>query len=195
MSYPPEAWERLGRLLISRRVQIDPAFRNRQKFIAATGLHERLVSDLERGRRFSYRAATIDAVEAAYGLIPDTFDRSLQQGVLFVAYKDPAHAQAKNSPAVADDSAAVPELEHDWFPVLPGGKRVTADGYAVPPKPKSLEMPPRYDPTSFPLHEVHLMLTPNTTVDERAKLILKLRGLRQEEQEAAALLREANGSD
>jgi hypothetical protein len=80
VSYPPEAWERLGRLLVSRRVQLDPAFRNRQKFIAATGMHERLVSDLEKGRRYSYRPATIDAVEAAYGLTPGSLDRVLQGG-------------------------------------------------------------------------------------------------------------------
>lgn len=78
MSHTPEAWERLGRLLVSRRVQLDPGYRNRQKFVAATGLHERLVSDLENARRYSYRDTTIHAVEGAYGLAPGSIRQALE---------------------------------------------------------------------------------------------------------------------
>lgn len=195
MSYPPEAWERLGRLLITRRVQIDPVFRNRQKFIAATGLHERLVSDLEKGRRFSYRPATIDAVEAAYGLIPGTFDRSLQEGVLLVAHKGPASPQSDSPPAAEDDSSLATEYEFDWYRTLSGEPALTFDKRPLPPKLKGLDLPATFDPTSYPQSEVHVWLTPGLTVDQRASLVAMVRRWQDEAEGAGEVLREVNGDD
>ena len=80
MSYPEEAWHRLGRMLVARRVAIDPSWHNRQRFVQATGLNERLVSDLEKGRRPAYRDSTIHAVEAAYQLPSGAIYRALDTG-------------------------------------------------------------------------------------------------------------------
>lgn len=77
MSYPDEVWKRVGRLLTRRRPQINPAYSNRQKFIADTLLNERLVSDLEKGRRTSYRDATLASVEIAYRLTPGSISKAL----------------------------------------------------------------------------------------------------------------------
>jgi hypothetical protein len=77
-----EAWKRLGGLLTERRVQINPEYRNRLRFVADTGLHERLVSDLEKGRRESYRDTTLQAVEIAYRLKPNTLTSALEGGPL-----------------------------------------------------------------------------------------------------------------
>ena len=68
MTYPPAAWQNLGRLLARRRVELDPKWKSRVKFTDDTGLNERLVSDIENARRTSYRATTFEAVEQAYKL-------------------------------------------------------------------------------------------------------------------------------
>lgn len=75
-----DAWKHLGVLLTERRVQISPAYRNRLKFAADTNLNERLVSDLERGRRTSYRDTTLQAVEIAYQLQPGSIQQALSGG-------------------------------------------------------------------------------------------------------------------
>lgn len=194
MSYPPEAWERLGRLLVSRRVQLDPAYRNRQKFIAATGLHERLVSDLENARRFSYRTATMDAVEAAYGLAAGGLERALQGGELGIAHSGSVRLHAEGSLTVNEHGVSVTEYEADWYYVVPGGRDSTADGFPIPPKPKGLEMPPGFDPTSLPRHEVEMWLL-SLPMHERGWLVAQLRRRRQDERDAALPLWESSGPD
>lgn len=79
-TYPIEAWRRLGELLTDRRVQIGPVYRNRLKFAEDTGLNERLVSDLERGRRTSYRETSLHAVEVAYRIRQGSIERALRGG-------------------------------------------------------------------------------------------------------------------
>ena len=77
VSDPREGWERLAALLINRRVELSPQYRNRQKFAADTGLNERLISDLENSRRTSYRSTSLRAVERAYRWQPGSIDRAL----------------------------------------------------------------------------------------------------------------------
>lgn len=77
MTHSPAAWEHLGRLLIARRVGLNPEWRNRLKFARDTGLHERLVSDLENARRYGYRKTTKIAIEQAYGLASGSLEEAL----------------------------------------------------------------------------------------------------------------------
>lgn len=90
MSYPAEDWLRLGRMLIAQRVALNPEWHNRQKFVNASGLNERLVSDLEKGRRAAYRDSTLDAVENAY---------HLPQGAIQKALADPEYQFPEVEPA------------------------------------------------------------------------------------------------
>lgn len=115
MSYPEEAWKRLGDLLTERRVQISPEYRNRLKFAAETGLNERLVSDLERGRRTSYRDTSLQAVEIAYQLQPGNITRALRGGGLepsepAVRVSPPTEAPEYRPAAVPDDRRVTVEL-------------------------------------------------------------------------------------
>jgi hypothetical protein len=97
-------------MLVGRRVQIDPAYRNRQKFIAATGLNERLVADVENARRFSYRAATVASFEDAYQLTRGSFDRVLQGGEFGIAHLGSARMSATSSmTAVPEVALAAPD--------------------------------------------------------------------------------------
>lgn len=61
-------WQRLGEALQRRRVEIDPKYRNLALFAREHGLNERLVSDIEHGRRSGYRPGTRHALEIAYEL-------------------------------------------------------------------------------------------------------------------------------
>lgn len=90
MSYPAEDWQRLGRMLRAQRVALKPEWHNRQKFVNASGLNERLVSDLEKGRRAAYRDSTLDAVENAY---------QLPQGAIQKALADPDYRFPQVEPA------------------------------------------------------------------------------------------------
>jgi hypothetical protein len=68
-------WERLAKLLIDRRAELNPAYKSRRKFAAETGLNDRLIADLENARRTDYKAATLRAVEVAYRWAPGSIVR------------------------------------------------------------------------------------------------------------------------
>lgn len=80
MSDQRHGWERLAGLLVDRRIQLGPQYRNRLKFAADTGLNERLISDLENARRQRYRVTSLRAVEAAYRWEPGSVQRVLDGG-------------------------------------------------------------------------------------------------------------------
>jgi hypothetical protein len=66
------AWRRLGAMLIQRRTAIDPRFHNRGTFCDVTGLHYRVVYDIEEAKRRNFGNATLAAIETAYQLEPGT---------------------------------------------------------------------------------------------------------------------------
>lgn len=74
-------------------------------------------------------------------------------------------------------------------------RALTRDGYPIPPIPADIELPRMWDATSLPLHEVQIWLIRGATIEERAGMVGWLRRRRQEERDAAAALRESNGSD
>lgn len=59
-------WQRLGRLLMQRRIELNPRYRVRQTFCDERHLDYRLIYDLEQARRTNFGTATIAAVEAGY---------------------------------------------------------------------------------------------------------------------------------
>lgn len=80
--YPDRAWLRLGRLLQSRRVHIDPAYANRLTFCSATGLNYKLVQEVERAKRRTFTDVTFALFEAAYRLTSGSIRRTLAGGDL-----------------------------------------------------------------------------------------------------------------
>ena len=76
-TYSAEAWKRLGALLRARRVALDPSYRHRTKFCAATGLDYRVVFDIEQSKRENFALETLILIEAGYALQPGAITRVL----------------------------------------------------------------------------------------------------------------------
>ncbi|WP_326828742.1 hypothetical protein OIE13_22820 [Streptosporangium sp. NBC_01810] len=94
MSTTEAAWHRLGDLLVTRRVQLDPRYANRRLFAADThsgkeGSWYRMITSVENGGRDNYSRETKAALERAYQLRPGSFDHSLRSGELEVL-REPA---------------------------------------------------------------------------------------------------------
>jgi hypothetical protein len=81
-THPVPAWQRLGELLVRRRIELDTRYANRQKFTAERGVNYRTVSDIETGRRDNYEPRTFAELEVAYGLAPGSISRALAGGEL-----------------------------------------------------------------------------------------------------------------
>jgi len=77
-----EDWERVGALLIDRRIEISPRYANRRAFAAETGLNWRTLYDAEHGKRATFKPQTVRAFEAAYRLVPGSLVRALAGGGL-----------------------------------------------------------------------------------------------------------------
>lgn len=73
-----QMWAALGRLLVARRVALDPSWANRRKFAADNNLGYRTISDIERGRRSDYSAPTLALIERAYRYETGSIARFLQ---------------------------------------------------------------------------------------------------------------------
>jgi hypothetical protein len=58
-------WDRLGKLLEQRRVEMNPRYRDLTLFAQERGLNWRLAWDIEKNRRTSYRDLTLSAIESA----------------------------------------------------------------------------------------------------------------------------------
>lgn len=92
------AWQRLGDLLVTRRVQLDPRYTSRRTFVAEThsGKQDswyRMITSIENGSRDNYSRETLAAVEVAYQLQPGSLGRALEGGDL-ESLRQPGHSQA-----------------------------------------------------------------------------------------------------
>ena len=74
--------KRLGGLLRYRRMELDPAWRDRETFAAQHHLSVRVVNDLENGNRGNFTAGTVAGFEVAYKLTPGSLRRTLAGGDL-----------------------------------------------------------------------------------------------------------------
>lgn len=70
-------WERAGKLLVQRRTDMDPRYRNRRLFAEERGVNWRLLHDIERAKRTNFEPETLAAIESAYRLSPGNIERML----------------------------------------------------------------------------------------------------------------------
>lgn len=88
MSTDAPDWKTLGDLLVTRRVQLHPQYKNRRKFVSDThgGGSEaswyRMITSIETGSRDNYSRETLAAMEVAYQLEPGSLTRSLRTRTL-----------------------------------------------------------------------------------------------------------------
>ncbi|MFN2636814.1 MAG: hypothetical protein ABR585_07305 [Gemmatimonadaceae bacterium] len=101
-TYPHEAWQRLGELLVARRVELDVSYRNRRTFSAAVELDYRVLYDVESTRRTNFTKSTLRAIEQAYRLKANSLERTLGGGPL-----EPA--EPKEQPAEDSGGVEIPE--------------------------------------------------------------------------------------
>ena len=103
-SRPSAAWERLGEMLVRRRLELDPRYRSRQTFSRERGPRlYHVFSDVELGKRSSYKASTLAEIEAAYQLEPGSIGRFLGGGDLEapeVGGSKPATASSAEAPQI-----------------------------------------------------------------------------------------------
>lgn len=116
---PPEdqsAWERLGKLLAGRRIEIGARYKNKNLFAEERQINRRMLWQVESGERDTYRTDTLRAIEAAYALVPGSLERTLAGGDLEPAALQP---DAPSSPRLA----AVPEHAPPQLPDLTNATR------------------------------------------------------------------------
>jgi hypothetical protein len=77
-----KSWERLGRLLIDRRIQLSTRYRTRSTFAEEKSMNWRLLHDVELAKRSTFKPETLRAVESAYELAPGSVGRTLAGGPL-----------------------------------------------------------------------------------------------------------------
>lgn len=97
-------WQRLGEALQRRRVEIDPRYRNLALFARERSLNERLVADIEHGRRKGYRPGTRHALEISYELDAGRIQRFVAGEVTDLGPR---------SPVAPQDAGAQPPLRYD----------------------------------------------------------------------------------
>jgi hypothetical protein len=74
--------QRLGAMLIQRRVSLDSRYRNRRIFAGEAGLDYRLIYDIEEARRANFGASTLAAIEGAYRLRHGAIASAMEGGEL-----------------------------------------------------------------------------------------------------------------
>ena len=83
------AWQRLGRMLERRRVELDTRYSNLSLFTAERGVDYRMAWDLEHGARTNYRRPTLMAAEVSYGWKPGSIESVLAGGEPLLAEPGP----------------------------------------------------------------------------------------------------------
>lgn len=106
-SATPAMWQRLGELLVRRRVELDPRYQNRTVFTAERGLDYRLAYDIEEARRTNFRKTTLAGIAVAYAVTLDSLYNALQGGEL-----EAASSQGLARPPVLRPVASPPSSLH-----------------------------------------------------------------------------------
>jgi hypothetical protein len=102
------AWTRLGDALIRRRIEMDPRYRNRRRFVDERGAEYRTVSDIEKGRGRNFEPATIIAVESTYRLAPGAIRRYLNGAPELEPAPGTPGAPAPDEPGAGEPAAGPP---------------------------------------------------------------------------------------
>ena len=61
-----DAWTRLGQLLVERRIDLNPRYKNRRTFCEERGVDYKVVSDIETTKRTNFGRDTIAHLEVGY---------------------------------------------------------------------------------------------------------------------------------
>ena len=123
------AWERLRRVLVTRRVQLDPAYANRGVFARSEGVKVSyaVIRDLETGARVNFDPATLALADASYRYAAGSIQRVISGGdplpLEDIREEPPGEpAEAQQEHRTYDD----PTLEYLWrTPGLSEGQRKT----------------------------------------------------------------------
>lgn len=110
--YPPEAWRQLSRLLKSRRVRINPRYRNRTTFCSETGLHYKLVQDVEGApdTRTNFTDESFALLEDAYRLPEGSIRRTLAGEPVELPVRSQAASEPlADEPQPQEDGATEPD--------------------------------------------------------------------------------------
>lgn len=127
-TYTADAWSRLGDLLVRRRVELDPRYKNRRTFCAEREIEYKVISDIETAKRTNFSGRMLAHLEIAYAIAAGSIDTALRGGEL-----TPRATEAGTSPGT---SAA---LEGDpWFQSLLPGQKATVQGFLDDPVLKPL---------------------------------------------------------
>jgi hypothetical protein len=110
-------WERLGRLLGDRRIEIAARYKNKNLFAAEREINRRMVWSVESGARGNYEKDTLRDIERAYMLIPGSIRRTLDGGGL---EPDPPVGPAPLRPVPAVPAAAGGTVEEVAQEILDG---------------------------------------------------------------------------
>jgi hypothetical protein len=115
-------WVHLGTLLVRRRVEMNPRFRNRRTFAAERKIEYRYVSDIERAARSNFEAQTIAQFEIAYDLPAGAIERAIATGVLVTGddVPEPVPAPEPENTDLAYVRKSLPHLEPAHLAVLAG---------------------------------------------------------------------------
>lgn len=188
---PPDqdgARERVGLLLVQRRIEIDPRYRNRRTFAAERGMNWRLLHDIERAKRANFEPETLAAVEVAYDLAPGAIARALAGGDLAPRGAPPAPreqegGQPRRRALASDDPDLRPWMQGVLRDLYAAVGRQFAPGREVPdPSPEVDELLGQV-PGSLAFaarHEQAIWDTPEMTPPEKRRLLAFTRKLAAE---------------
>lgn len=153
MAPTPRQWERLGELLIARRIHLDVHYSNRSRFAREKGFNdERLISDVELHRRTNFGPETFAKFERAYELPTGSIRRFLNEEITdadALVHADTVHARA-----------SVPAVEpHD------------ADDLTIVLRASAADLPPYLHVERLPRWAQVIWLNSELTVDVRRMLV------------------------
>lgn len=121
------AWERLGDLLVQRRVELSARFRNLRTFSKDREINYRLAWDAEHAARTNYERPTLGFIELAYGWEAGSIRRVLDGGEPAPIPVDLAEQPAELSPAAAE------AFGREIFRLVQGGKE-DGEGEGISPE-------------------------------------------------------------
>lgn len=170
ITYPPDAWERVGQALQARRGQLGYGHRQREQFVADRGGDNppsvKTIGRLERGERTRYPPSSVTRFEGMYAVEAGSIRDVLEGGELRPQPGTPGGPPAPGSPrtAAGADPTASDAAWAEWRGRLLAHEReLLGEAEVLFPGERLAQM---------------LWLTPHATREERLELIRGYRELR-----------------
>lgn len=173
---PDESWQRLGRALIARRVDLNPKYKSREAFARATGMDYRVLFDIENARRTNFGPTTIARIERAYRLAGGSMEKFRANPDL-TEFPDRVGEASINLADTAGRLSSVPDIQ-----------------LGAPGDPDPRDVIPG-DPISAEKGEVQIWATTVLPWEIRRDLIVHLRWLDQQYDRQQPETRRENGTE